>query len=124
MSGRASSFSSYSERPRRPKRNIKQEEEEEEGEESPSKSILDRIPKKQRKSTEDPVVVQARKALEMFKEIEEEDGKAASTTSSTNSNQEDAKKEPNDKKENGKPKSPRWQNRRMPIISTNDNQLL
>jgi hypothetical protein len=96
------------------------------------KSLLEttRIPKKPRTSIEkltkeeDSVVVNARKALEMFKEIEAEDAVA------DDANQDNKKPATNangtTEQENKKPKSnPRWQKaHRVPIISQRDELLL
>jgi uncharacterized protein (UPF0147 family) len=96
------------------------------------KSLLEttRIQKKPRTSTEklteeeDSVEVKARKALEMFQEIEAEDAVA------DDANQDNKKPAPNangkTKQENKKPKSdPRWPKaHRVPIISQRDELLL
>jgi hypothetical protein len=85
----------------------------------------ERIPKKLRTTKEEDPVAQARKALEMFKEIEEEDIVASSSNNAKHDTTKKQVPSSNDKKENGKPKSSRWQKaHRMPIISMNDNQLL
>lgn len=86
---------------------------------------MEPIPKKPRKSIEDPVT-QARKALEMFKEIEDEDADISITAEKidkkTTTEKEEKSKTENPKTEKEKKRS-RWL-KRVPIISQQENLLL
>ena len=87
---------------------------------------MEPIPKKPRKSIEEDPVAQARKALEMFKEIEDEDADISITAEKidkkTTTEKEEKSKTENPKTEKEKKRS-RWL-KRVPIISQQENLLL
>mmetsp|Transcript_18380 Transcript_18380/g.45565 ORF Transcript_18380/g.45565 Transcript_18380/m.45565 type:complete len:121 (+) Transcript_18380:154-516(+) len=90
-------------------------------ESSDPKPVEGRIPKKQKTSSEDDPVAIARKALEMFKEIEAEDAPTADTTESTKENVET--KTETKMKTQGSPRMPKIHHR-LPIISQQPGLLL